>query len=262
MSKKLIVTVHDLTHFKFPEFFKPKIKISIGEYFLKKIRDNAKKIFTVSDNTKRDMIDMFDFTSEQITVIHNGLNNDFFNTKKEKSPMKNPYILYTGNIKPHKNVLALIEAFKIIHPLFKDLKLALIGAGEKIPETFIHEEIGDNIISTGYLTRKRMINYIDNAEIFIFPSFYEGFGYPPLEAMARRKAVISSPEGSLKEILGDAALYFNPHSPEDLAEKIKAVLTNKKMKKTLEDKSESRAKLFTLDKSVTAYLNELQKIKI
>ncbi len=260
MSNRLIVTIHDLIHFKFPDFFGPKIKIRAGEYFLKTIRKKSLKIFCVSENTKNDLIDMFEFKDEQISVIYNSLNSLFFNLKKESSPISSPYILYTGNIKPHKNVSALIEAFRLIKPFFKNLKLVLAGAGEKIPEEYIHDDIRDHLITTGYLAREKLINYIDNAEIFVFPSFYEGFGFPPLEAMARGKAVISSPEGSLKEILGKAPLYFDPYSPQELSEKIILLLKNKKLRKETEEKGLERAKLFTAKKSVSLYLEELKKL--
>jgi glycosyltransferase involved in cell wall biosynthesis len=260
MSNRLIVTIHDLIHFKFPDFFGPGIKIRTGEYFLKTIREKSLKVFCVSDNTKSDLMEMFGYKDEQITVIYNGLNNLFFNLKKEISPLNSPYILYTGNIKPHKNVSALIEAFRLIKPFFSNLKLVLAGAGKKIPEEFIHDDIKDDLVTTGYLPRKKLINYIDNAEIFVFPSFYEGFGFPPLEAMARGKAVISSPSGSLKEILGKAPVYFDPYSPQELSEKIILLLKNKKLRKETEEKGLKRAKLFTAEKSVSLYLKELKKL--
>ena len=259
MRKKVIVTVHDLIHFKFPDFFKPKIKIKTGEFFLRTIKNNALKIFSVSGNTKTDMIEMFGFREDQISVIYNGINDDFFLKKKKSSPLKNPYLLYTGNIKPHKNISALIEAFRIVSPVYKDLKLVLAGAGEKLPDFLIHDDIKESLIITGYLSRSDLINYLDNCEIFIFPSFYEGFGFPPLEAMARGKSVISSPDGSLKEVLGDAPLYFNPYSPEDLSKKIRSVMENKTLRKDLESRGKKRAQKFTLKKSAESYMKELKE---
>ncbi len=255
-----IVTVHDLIHFKFPEYFKPKIKTDIAELFIKKIRRSSKIIFTVSENTKKDMIEMFDFTDDQIKVVYNGLNDLYFYYPKGKRPVKEKYILYTGNIKPHKNILALIEAFRIIHGKYKEVKLVLAGAGEKLPEYFLSDDIEDFLITTGYLDRKLLIDYIDHAEFFVFPSFYEGFGFPPLEAMSRGKAVISSPEGSLKEILGDAALYFNPHSPVELTEKIELFLNNSSLRSDYEAKGRARSEKFRVQTSVNKYIKIIKQL--
>jgi len=108
-----------------------------------------------------------------------------------------------------------------------------------------------------YLAQQDLIQFIDGAEFFIFPSLYEGFGFPPLEAMARKKAVISSPGGSLKEVLGDNVLYFSPDSAEELAEKIALFIENNGIKKDYETKGFARSSHFRWDKTIQQYASVL-----
>jgi len=109
----------------------------------------------------------------------------------------------------------------------------------------------------GYMSQQDLIRLIDGAEFFVFPSLYEGFGFPPLEAMARKKAVISSPGGSLKEILGDNALFFSPHSAEELAEKIALFIENDMIKKDYETKGFTHSSHFRWDKTIQQYASVL-----
>lgn len=262
LKNRLIVTVHDLIHFKFPEFFKPRVKVKIAKLFIKKIKRDASFIFTVSETTRNDMVEMFGFNENRIKVIYNGLSEDFFNMGKTVIRDNIPYILYTGNLKPHKNIPVLLKAFKKISRDNPEIELVLAGVTkDNILESDLEAlNLKSRVKTTGYISREKLIEYIDNSLFFVFPSLYEGFGFPPLEAMARKKAVISSPKGSLSEILGNAALYFDPYSPDDLAEKITQFIKDSRLRKEYEENGFTHSKKFTLKRSVEKYISILKEI--
>lgn len=261
LKNKLIVTVHDLIHFKFPEFFKPRIKVNIAKLFIKKIKRDAELIFTVSETTKNDMVELFGFKENRIKVIYNGLSENIFNAEKTIIRKNAPYILYTGNLKPHKNIPVLLKAFKKIIRDNPEIELVLAGVinNSTLESDLETLNLKGKVKTTGYISREKLIEYIDNSLFFVFPSLYEGFGFPPLEAMARKKAVISSPFGSLTEILGNSALYFDPHSPYDLAEKITQFIKDSRLRKEYEEKGFARSKKFTLKRSVEKYISILKE---
>jgi glycosyltransferase involved in cell wall biosynthesis len=259
ISQKLVVTVHDLIHFKFPHLFRPAVRIEAGKFFMRHVRKKADLVFAVSQTTKNDLQDLFRFEESRIEVIHNGIADIFFRQEACSSPFEFPYMLYTGNLKPHKNLPALIEAFSLIKDRFKDFRLVLAGVppDEPFRQRISRLGMADRVVTKGYLGQHDLIRFIDGAEFFVFPSLYEGFGFPPLEAMARKKAVISSPGGSLKEILGDNVLYFSPDSPEELAEKITFFIENEAVKREFEAKGFARSRQFRWDKAVHQYASIL-----
>ena len=259
ISQKLLVTVHDLIHFKFPHLFKPAIRVEVGKFFMRQVQKKAAVVFTVSHTTKNDLQEMFRFDESRIKVIYNGIAKIFYQQELQPSFFNFPYLLYTGNLKPHKNLPVLLEAFSLIKDRFPDLRLVLAGILPDRPFRLALDHLGiaDRVVTKGYLAQQDLIRLIDGSEFFIFPSLYEGFGFPPLEAMARKKAVISSPGGSLKEILGDNALYFSPHSAEELAEKIALFIENESIKKEYEKKGFAHSSNFCWDKTLQEYISVL-----
>lgn len=263
LKNRLIITIHDLIHFKFPQYFKPGIKVKIAGKFIKKIKNSGSKVFTVSENSRNDLVDIFGFEESSINVIHNGLPDIFFNFKKGANPKPFPYIMYTGNFKPHKNLEALLKAFRIINEKFPSLRLVLAGV-EKNKELFrITEKYGitNKIIPTGYIQVEELLNLLDFSEFFVFPSLYEGFGFPPLEAMSRKKAVISTRCGSLGEVLEDSALYFDPASHDELVLKIEKLLTDTSLRSEYEEKGYLHSTKFTMKKMVSQYLDHLKNLQ-
>ncbi len=262
LKNKLIITIHDLIHFKFPQYFKPGIKVEFAKKFIKKIKNSEAKVFTVSENSRNDLVELFGLEYSSISVIHNGLPEIFFRFKKGANPKPFPYIMYTGNFKPHKNLEVLLNAFSIINEKFPSLRLVLAGV-EKNKELFrITEKFGitNKVISTGYIMIEELINLLDFSEFFVFPSLYEGFGFPPLEAMSRKKAVISTKCGSLGEILEDHAVYFDPASPDELALKIERLLTDTSLRSEIEEKGYLHSTKFKMEKMVSEYIKQLTNI--
>ncbi len=262
LKNKLIVTIHDLIHFKFPSYFKPGIKVILAKQFIKKIKNSDSLVFTVSENSKTDLIEMFDFKKENIRVIFNGISDIFFKYKKGANPKPFPYIMYAGNFKPHKNLIILLRAFKQISEKYRDIRLVLAGVNSsKTLYGLINDlNISDKVIPTGYIPVQDLIDLLDFSELFVFPSLYEGFGLPPIEAMARGKAVISTRCGSLGEVLGDASVYFDQHSDQDLSNKIEQLLTDSNLKYEFESKGRTHAKKYTTKSMVESYLSQLRRI--
>jgi glycosyltransferase involved in cell wall biosynthesis len=256
ITQKLFVTVHDLIHFKFPHLFKPAVRVAVGKYFMRKVRKRADIVFTGSHTTKNDLIELFRFDESRIKVISYGIADIFFQKDPQPSFYDFPYILYTGNLKPHKNLPVLLEAFSLIKGRFPELRLVLAGILPDNPfmRALARWELEDRVVIKGYVHQEDFIRFIDGAEFFVFPSLYEGFGFPPLEAMARNKAVISSPGGSLKEVLGENVLYFSPDSAEELAEKIVFFVQNTRIKKEYESKGFSHSQNFRWDKTLREYI--------
>jgi len=259
ISQRLYVTVHDLIHFKFPHLFKPAIRVEVGKYFIRQVRKKADIVFTGSQSTKNDLRELFGFEESRVKVIYYGIAKIFYQQEPQSSLFDFPYLLYMGNLKPHKNLPVLIEAFSLIKDRFPDFRLVLAGVlpDRAFMRALLRMGIEDRVVARGYLAQQELIRFIDGAEFFVFPSLYEGFGFPPLEAMARKKAVISSPGGSLKEILGDNALYFSPASAEDLAEKLTLLIENDRIKKEYETKGFVHSSKFSWDKTLQEYISVL-----
>jgi len=262
LKNRLIVTIHDLIHFKFPHLFRPAAKVELGKFFMRQVKKRAEIIFVVSETTKEDLIDTFGFDDSRIQVIYNGISDLFFNKPKSPSPLKFSYLLYIGNLKPHKNLNRLLKAFSVVKHQYPDLKLVLVGIrqGKSLLNKLQDLKLKERVVLMEYLPEDKLIQYIDGAEFLVFPSLYEGFGFPPLEAMARRKAVISSPGGSLKEILGENALFFDPESYEELSEKIVFFLENEALRKEYQAKGHRRSLFFRWEKAVDKYINVLKGI--
>ena len=236
-------------------------------YFMfNQIAQRAKSIMYISDFTKSEFNKYVGKpkNSEFVTLL--GVDKEWFNIKTRKALHSFPYLLYVGNVKPHKNLKILIEAYEKI---CNKIQLKLVIVGKK--EGFItsdkslfdkSDKIGNEIIFTGEVTDSQLKQYFKQAKLFVFPSLYEGFGLPPLEAMASGIPVISSSAASLPEVCGNASIYFDPKNSQDLSNKILAVLSDNVKRETMIKKGYERAKLFTWDKTailITKIINKIAK---
>lgn len=262
IRQSLIVTVHDLIHFKFPQFFGPPLKLKAAGFFLRQIRSRAVLIIAVSKQTAVDLAEMFMIPIDKIKIIYNGVGEIFFQAPPSSSPLPFPYILYLGNWKPHKNINTLLAAFSLLAARYPELRLVLLGVP---PAPGIQKEIARfrleaKCLLLGFIPQKAVIPYLDGALFFVFPSLYEGFGLPPLEAMARGRAVLSSPGGSLREVLAEAALYFDPNSAEDLKTKMELLVENEELRHAYEARGKARSLDFTWEKSFAQHLHFLRQL--
>ena len=229
---KMVVTIHDLTHLLFPEFLPNKFAYFYAKFMIWIALKKANKIITVSQNTKNDILKMFKVNPDKIEVIYNGVGEEFVKKDKENIkylykkfniPQNKKIIMYVGNLKPHKNLERLLEAYSKIENK-EETCLVLVGkAFEKFNVLEDKErklEIKEQVIHTGIVTQDELVDLYNLADLFVFPSLYEGFGLPVLEALACGTPVICSNTSSMPEIGKNNVIYVNPLDVEDIKNKI------------------------------------------
>jgi len=245
-----VVTVHDLSYIFFPQDFLKKDLYKLKNWTKKSVY-KATKIIAVSKTTKQDIVKSYEIDPQKITVIYNGYEkkSSLSETKLKDKNTKHPYILYVGTLQPRKNITTLITAFAKYKQFYPDFKLVIAGKKGWLYEKIFNlsKKLGleDEIYFTDYISNNQLIYLYENAFCFVLPSFYEGFGIPPLEAMSFGCPVISSISSSLPEVSGNAALYFDPDDPYDLVEKLKKLKNDPDMRKNLTKKGYERIKLFS-----------------
>ncbi len=259
---KFVVTIHDLILTHFPTIRATTLNPTI--YLLKNLAyrvvifsaiNRSKRIITVSEFTKEDLISQFKVKAEKIAVTYEGVANlakgrdSLFVAKLDNQEtlhqyhIDNNFLLYVGNAYPHKNLEMLLKVFaKLLH-LKPELRLVLIGKEDyfykRVHESaralnlWQKENINSPVVFPGYISDAQLEVLYSEARAYIFPSLYEGFGLPPLEAMARSCPVLSSNRTSLPEILGTAALYFDPENEVEMLEKILRILDEEDLRKNL-----------------------------
>lgn len=263
------VTVHDLTHIVFPEFMGASAKSKYARFLMSHALRNARHIFTVSEYSKKDILDHFAVSSDHITVTYNAIDDEFYQKdsadysylyEKYGIPSSGKKILYVGNLKPHKNLNVLLGAAQLLND---EIYLILTGKTFKNPDFEKKEQdigLSGRIIRTGFISKAELIDLYNLADLFVFPSLYEGFGIPPLEAMACGTPVIAANNSSIPEVLGDAAILFDAGDPVELAEKIRQVLSDSNLYNSLVAKGLLRSRVFSWSKTVDATRGILGKL--
>ena len=217
-SVNSVMTIHGLEYKHFPKAYPLKDRLYM-DFAVKQSAKKAKKIIVPSISTKNDLIKFYKTEENKIAVIPEGVDREVFVPSSEKSPMAEPYILFIGRIEERKNISMLIKAFELLCKENTPINLILIGKQgygyDKIKEQIdsLSPKVKERIHELGYLPDDEKIKYLQGATVFAFPSLYEGFGLPILEAMACGVPVISSNTSSLPEVTGDAALTLDPNNP-------------------------------------------------
>ena len=268
-SSRLVVTIHDLIPIRMPEVMTGKSRRSMY-YLLNKLAvNNADAILVPSSSTKYDVIDIFRCSEGKVHVIPHALDDVFFNIRSRSSHTckglhpEERYLLGIGNHKPHKNLVKLLKAFAITR---KDVesKLVLIGTEDSLSSEIraIIDKLGikKEVFFSGKLTDAELINLYSGALAFIFPSVYEGFGLPPLEAMACGVPVACSNSASLPEVVGDSALLFDPYTVDSIADAIIKITFDQKLRSSLTEKGRRRVRNFSWDSTATNILEVYNKI--
>lgn len=251
-KRKLVVTIHDLIHLHFAEHLPPLARFYAGFLLPFAVR-RADAIIAVSEYTKADLIKTLKVNPNKITVIHHGIEPSFQTDPIKQKPdaSQKPYFLYVGLIKAHKNVGLLIQAFKTLKKTSGTDQLALHLVGEpdfkqRVVSRWL-EEIKDeqDIFLIRHISDQELKEQYQNAVALVFPSRYEGFGFPLLEAMASQTPVIAARATSVPEIAGEnAAIYFDPSSVAELTNCMKRVLENTELRAKLIRGGLERIKLF------------------
>lgn len=253
---KMIITIHDMMSFK-GEYFKP-ISSNRVQNLIKISAKRAQKIITVSKKSKMDIIRILKIPEDKIKVIYNGVDSEYkqINDKsrldsiKEKYGINRKFIQYIGSLKANKNIPRLIEAYsRLPESILRKYALVITGGkGWKSDEIFSKVKqlnLENNIIFTGFVDDSELPLLLNAATLLVFPSLYEGFGIPPLEAMACGVPVIASNTSSIPEVVGSAALLFDPYIVEEIFTSLHRTLTDKQLRNELIQKGFERVKFFS-----------------
>jgi glycosyltransferase involved in cell wall biosynthesis len=265
---KHVLTVHDISFLHYPEFFNFRKNFWHRSLALKKLVDGCTSIVAVSENTRQDIIELLRVPEEKVHTIYSGLNSSVPMPGPEEEKiffrrhdLKKRFILYLGTIEPRKNIAGLIHAYNRLRDdnvTLVDLQLVLAGANgwrnRNIYQAWENSPYRRDIKFLGYVSAREKELLYSRAEVFIYPSYYEGFGLPPLEAMARNLPVITSNISSLPEVVGSAALTVNPHDINEIAKSLELVVLNPELKAHLIKAGREQISHFSWEKTAKQYL--------
>jgi glycosyltransferase involved in cell wall biosynthesis len=250
--KNQIITIHDLSFYENKKWFSKAYTLFYSTATPVLAR-NAKKILTVSNFSKSEIIKHLKIDAGKIEVIYNAVANDLkrgvenvTGSSTVGSILNSKYILAVSSIDPRKNLQCLIDAFLALQ--LEDYKLVLVGKTSSHFNVRLQSN-SDNIIFTGFVSDADLSNLYKKCEFFIYASLYEGFGIPPLEAMKNSCAVIVSDIPSLKEVCSDAALYVDPYDVESVKNGMVKIISDSKLKEALKSKGSLRSSFFKWEKS-------------
>ncbi len=262
-----VVTIHDCIHLRFPQYLQKPGALAYARAQMGAAARRSNRILTVSEASKRDILEYFKVPPEKITVIYNGIDERFatpppedqIRAVEERYQLQGEFALYVGNVKPHKNVERLLDAFHLVRQSgLTDLKLVVIGddiSKYAALRRAVHRyNLHKYVRFLGFLSDETLAVVYRLASVFVFPSLYEGFGLPPLEAMACGTPVVTSNVSSLPEVTGDAALLVNPYSAEEIADAMRRVLTNPVLRADLSARALARAREFSWERSARRVL--------
>ena len=217
------IVIHDLTYEIYPEFYTPH-ELKLQKIIVKRSAQVAKGIITNSESTKKDLVKFYNIDPSKIYVIYPEISEALKREHKDKKAYNYKYILCVGNIQPRKNFINIIKAFAELPN--KDLHLIIVGKKqdlveyEKIKKLVNKYKLVNRVHITGYVTNKELRNLYRDSELLLYPSFYEGFGFPIVEAFANSAPVITSNISSMPEVAGNAALYVDPTNYKSIKEGI------------------------------------------
>ncbi|MBI2252237.1 MAG: glycosyltransferase family 4 protein [Armatimonadetes bacterium] len=260
-----VVMIFDLHWFHFPDFF-PKIKL----YYLKKMLANSAKraryVLTLSQSSKKDIINFLGIQEEKIKVTYCAqfsVNNKF---KNNSTYLNFPYILFVGQFHKRKNLPNLIRAYKYLKNKYQiPHKLVLVGrdgdGSKELKHVLKEVNLASDIILKGYVDDQTLADFYKRACVFVYPSLYEGFGIPILEAMQAKVPVVASSASSIPEVVGDAGILVNPYNIEDLAESIYKVIKDLNLKEYLIEKGTQQIKKFSWKNTAKITKEVFEKVK-
>ena len=262
-SSPFVVTIHDCIHLRFPQYLPNRAAYYYARAMMTMAARRAHLVLTVSQASKDDILHFLKVPSSKVEVIYNAIDErlaapptaEEVSRVRERFLLTSPFVLYAGNIKPHKNVDRLIEAFSIVRRRgVQDVKLLIIGDEiSKYPNLrrLVHRyQLHHHVRFLGFVPDATLAVLYRLASVFVFPSLSEGFGLPPLEAMAAGTPVITSNVSSLPEVVGDAALLIDPMDAGAIADNIVRVLSDGALRADLVRRGLERAKAFSWDRSV------------
>jgi glycosyltransferase involved in cell wall biosynthesis len=281
LSCPLVVTVHDMMDLLYPDAFSYHpfpLRHAMKAYFrfnVPRSVGNASMILTVSCSTKKDIVDYFKLPDDKIRVIYNGVESNFKpvdddnlrHRVKNKYQLPDKFILYLGSIKPYKNLAGTLESFLKFQqkwPESNQVKLVIAGLKHfslpSVQNLLEKAAVKNKILRIGAVEESDLPVVYNLAELFLFPSIWEGFGFPPLEAMACGTPVIASDRSSLPEVVGEAGILVDPENTDQIADEIHRVLTDESLRKQMIQKGIQQASKFKWDVAAEETLAALKDV--
>lgn len=253
-----VVTIHDCIHLMFPQYLPNRLAPLYARAAMWTATRQADRIVTVSEASRRDIVRLCGVAPERIEVIYNALDRRFsdppdeahIDRVRQRYQLDRPFLLYVGNIKPHKNLERLIVAFALARAAGPD-DLRLIVIGDELSrypvlrQTVHRHQLDKHVRFLGFQPASTLIAFYRLAHAFVFPSLYEGFGLPPLEAMACGTPVVTSNVSSLPEVAGDAALLVDPYDVEAIADGIRRIVHDEALRRELTTRGLERVRRFS-----------------
>lgn len=262
-----VVTIHDCIHLRFPRQLPNPAAATYARWMMRRAVRAADRVIAVSQATRADLIELVDADGGKIEVIPHGCDPFFLapvpdeelDEIRRKYGLERPFLLSVTNIKPHKNLKRLLQAFGQLHRHYPDLELVIAGGSlQRHPDLqAVCEEchVGARVRSLGYLPKTELRALYNMAHVFVFPSLYEGFGLPPLEAMACGAAVVASRSSAIPEVVGHSGLLVNPYRVEAIAEAVRSLLENDSFRRALGAQGKRRAREFDWDDTARRVLD-------
>jgi glycosyltransferase involved in cell wall biosynthesis len=274
-----VMTVHDLLEHMYRARDQSGLRRSLHFFLTHRALKGAARVFAVSNFTKSEVEKLFGIDPARIEVVYNAIDERFLRGHAseadrqllaERYLINHPFLLYAGRISPHKNVVRIIEAFSALKAelekdaMFPGLKLIIIGDElSKHPDlrrTVIRSRMQTDVRFMGFVPIEMLRIFYDAAKIFVFPSLYEGFGLPPLEAMAHGTPVVTSNTSSLPEVVGNAAVLVNPENVFEIMRALHRVLLDRPLRDKLKMRGYEQAKRFSWDASARQILRTYHEV--
>lgn len=262
LPKPYVVTIHDMSSVMFA--FGDDRREKFHSWRFRRGLLRADQVMAVSGATRRDVLNVMGLPPDQVRQIYNAIDPGFLESETDPGKRREvldryqihyPYLLYAGSVNPRKNVARIVEALALLrqdlegHPRYKDLRLVIIGDQiSKYPglRRAVHQaRVADAVRFLGFVKREELKVFYQGAEVFVFPSLYEGFGLPPLEAMALGTPVVTSGVSALPEVVGDAAMIVKPENVFDIARGIREVLLDDSLRADLVARGREQVKRFS-----------------
>ena len=256
-----ISTLHDITYIRYPHTFSWKFRL-LYKIMIPLILKTSKHIFTVSNFSKEEIIGYYKIKPENISIIYNAVDSFFFPTKNNKSNQEN-YILAVSSVKENKNFPLVINCFQKVSETYNNIKLYIIGdlKSESFKNINSTEfENNSNICFLGRVTDEELRDYYSNAKLFIFPSLYEGFGIPVLEAQACGTPVVSSSSGSLPEVLNNSAVMCDPNNITEFVNGVISILQSNDLSNILRNQGFINIKKYSWKKSCANVIETIKRM--
>lgn len=268
---KSIINIHDLCFVVNPQWYSFAFR-TLYNFVIPQLAKRATKVITNSNNSKNDLLQYFKLPAEKVSLVYWAVDDVFTlpqpEDKTEDGMVRDDYILYVGSLEPRKNINALIESYEKLRHDFPAIKTKLILIGGESPlfatVQLKAREFRDDVIFKGFVTDQELGEFYRNARLVAYPSLYEGFGLPPLEAMASGAPVVTSSTSSIPEVVGRAAVLVDPRNRDQLARAMHRVLTDSSLRASMvRSGAEQVAKFnwYRVARSVLAVYHEVHKQK-